>query len=159
MRNLLLLLLLALPCAACAELDPQFGYLRGDEPEPDTDTSDNGAVSFERDIRPILDRLPEDPAGPGCRMCHYKTESEHVGLDLGGLDLTTLGGLRKGGATSGSKIIVPGSPTDSVLIQKLHGTYPFGERMPRSGPPYLPGEEILLIERWIAEGANGADGE
>jgi len=160
-RNLLLLFLLALPCAACAELDPQFGTLRpeDEETQPSSSSGTGGAVSFATDIRPLMDRLPDDPAGPGCRKCHYTTEPTHVGLDLGGLDLTTLGSLRKGGATSGSKIIVAGSPAESVIVQKLHGTYPFGERMPRSGPPYLSGDEILLFEQWIAEGANGADDE
>lgn len=160
MKPPLVFLLLAGSITGCAELDPGFGYLQTRDETPPSETSEtDGAVSFKEDIRPILNRLEDDPAGPGCRKCHYSTESVHVGLDLGGLDLASLGELRRGGATSGSKIVVAGSPEDSVIVQKLRGTYPFGARMPRTGPPYLEDEEIALVEQWIAEGAKGDDSE
>ncbi len=116
-------------------------------------------MSFERDIRPILAREAEDPAGPGCKKCHYSTQSEHIGYDLGALDLATLGSLRKGGTTGGAKIVIPGDPEGSVIIQKLEGTYGYGARMPRSGPPYLRSEEIALVKSWILAGAKGNDSE
>ncbi|MEO7330649.1 MAG: c-type cytochrome domain-containing protein [Minicystis sp.] len=147
----------------CTALDPQFGALAtGSESDMgqgggggDADTH----VRFGRDIRPIFERSIQDPSGPGCKDCHYRTQSMHVGYDLGGLDLSTLGGLRQGGATSGTAILVAGDPDASVIIQKLEGTYGFGARMPRSGPPYLSSAEIGLVRRWISEGAKGADSE
>lgn len=153
-------LLVALPlCAGCGDIEPLVGGPRPASSDDGGGVADGGTVSFARDIRPIFDRFPSDPAGPGCKLCHYRTQSSHVGLDLGGLDLTTLGSLREGGGTSGSKIVVPGRPEESALVQKLKGTYPFGTRMPKSGPPFLSQAEIDLISTWIAQGAKGADDE
>jgi hypothetical protein len=153
----------ALTTTACTALEPDFGALVVRE-DPSTDAGpvpgvDGGAISFARDIRPILARQPDDAAGPGCKKCHYSTESAHVGYDLGGLDLATLGALRKGGTTGGEKIVIPGDPGGSVIIQKLEGTYGYGARMPRSGPPYLRPEEIALVKSWILDGAKGGDSE
>jgi hypothetical protein len=116
-------------------------------------------VRFGRDIRPLLDRSGKDPSGRGCKGCHYATEPMHVGYDLGGLDLSTLGGLRRGGATSGAAIVVAGDPDRSVIVQKLEGTYGFGAQMPRGGAPYWTSADIGEVRRWISEGAKGADGE
>ena len=79
----------------------------------------------------------DDPSGKGCKSCHYSTEASHNGVDLGGLDMTTLRTLREGGGSSGKRIIVPGRPSESALIQKLKGQYPYGGRMPKNGPPLL----------------------
>ena len=73
--------------------------------------------------------------------------------------MSTLGGLRKGGSTTRSTIVVPGNPAASGIVQKLHGTYATGVRMPFSGPPYWSDAQIALVERWIAEGAKGGDSE
>ncbi len=161
-----LLLLASLACAlplsslGCSQVAPLVGseQLR-DAGVVDVTGAEVGQVSFARDIRPILERLPTDPAGPGCKKCHYSSEASHIGLDLGGLDLSSLGTLRQGGGTSGSKIVIPGNPAESAIIQKLRGTYAFGTRMPKSGPPFLSEAEIELISTWIAQGAKGADSE
>ena len=94
----------------------------------------------------------------GCKGCHYRTEPSHNGIDLGGLDLTTLGSLRVGGGSSGRRIVVAGKPAESALVQALHWQYPYSAQMPKNGP-YWKDEEIELVERWISEGAKGADGE
>jgi Planctomycete cytochrome C len=151
-------LLLALT-AGCSAFDPQFGGLlpvadAGAEPD-----EGDGGISFAREIRPLMNRSSTDTDGHGCKRCHYATEPTHVGLDLGGLDLSTLGGLRKGGATSGSKIVIPGDPDGSALVQKLTGTYDFGARMPRDGPAYWADDDIGYVRAWIAAGAKGADSE
>ncbi len=154
MRNerLALLMLVAL-LAACGEFLPETGELQS---EYETDA---GKVSFARDIRPIMNRLKDDPSGPGCASCHYTTSGDHQGIDLGGLDMTSLGSLRKGGITSAGTIAIPGNPDGSAIVQKLRGTYKLGARMPRSGPPYLTDAEIQLFVDWIAAGAKGEDSE
>ena len=50
--------------------------------------------------------------------------------------------------------IIPGDPDNSYLVQKLEGAPGIvGLRMPRSGPPYLTPGQMLIIRRWILEGA------
>jgi hypothetical protein len=156
----------------CSSLDPNTGAaLPPPVDMPDADVSDTGqpeddadpgAVNFGRDIRPLMNR-PSPPKGDtmtpkGCKGCHYRTEPSHNGIDLGGLDLTTLGSLRVGGGSSGRRIVVAGKPAESALVQALHGQYPYSAQMPKTGP-YWKDEEIELVERWISEGAKGADGE
>jgi hypothetical protein len=116
-------------------------------------------ISFRRDIRPLMNRAANDPSGKGCKNCHYSTEANHQGIDLGGLDMATLGALREGGGSTGRRIIVPGKPDESGLVQKLRGIYPYGTRMPKNGPPFWSDADIKLVADWIAEGAQGADDE
>jgi hypothetical protein len=116
-------------------------------------------ISFRRDIRPLLNRAANDPTGKGCKNCHYSTEPNHPGLDLGGIDLATLGAIREGGGSTGKRIIVPGKPDESGFIQKLRGTYPYGTRMPKNGPPYWSDADVKIVSDWIAQGAKGADDE
>ncbi len=177
-RARLLGLVIAVALAAgCAELDPQVGALREDASVAGTDAGDGGdagdgadaghagdagdaaRISFARDLRPLMNRLSTDATGHGCRACHYSTEPSHPALDDIGLDLATLGALRRGGATSGARIVVAGDPAASILVQKLEGTYAIGARMPRDGPAYWSADDIAKVKRWIAEGALGADDE
>jgi hypothetical protein len=107
-----------------------------------------------------MNRGETDPAGPECSHCHYTTMGTQQGIIEGQLDMTTLGSLRRGGKTSqGGRIVIPGDPENSVIVQKLRGTYPVGARMPWSGPPYWTDAEIQLMANWIAQGARGADDE
>ena len=92
-------------------------------------------VSFERDVLPLLERR--------CNKCHHEDEQS------GGLDLTRLETMRRGGDELGSAIL-PGKPDQSPLIQVLTGLKE--PAMPENGDP-LPAVEIDLLRRWIAEGA------
>ena len=160
MRRVLLSFVLAsLGC------DPSFGAERDTvdaaialDPDAALVRADGGLapVNFRREIRPILDRGDGPPAG--CKRCHYPTSSAPQGYEIGGLDLSTLGALQKGGVSSGTRIVVAGDPSASILVQKLEGTYSRGARMPKDLTP-LSTVEIALIRRWIAEGAAGADDE
>ena len=152
------LTLLALALAAC---DPNVGALRElDEAfagsRSTSEGSPDGSVSFARDIRPLLARADGPPAG--CRRCHYKDEPSPQGFQLGGLDLTTLGALRRGGNSGAARIVVPGDPERSLLVQKLQGTAERGARMPKDLRPFSA-DEIGLVKRWIAQGAKGSDDE
>jgi hypothetical protein len=170
---------LAVACAGgCSFLDPSIGPLAGDAAPAidapsllDAGGGDAGAdaadaatdalrpVSFRNDIRPLMNRSNQDPSGHGCKACHYSTQSAHPCLDAVGLDLSTLGTLRRGGNNTGPAIVIAGDPANSKIVQKLRGTFPRGVRMPRDGPPYWSEAQIALVERWIAEGAIGADDE
>ena len=152
---------LALGCSDA--FAPNVGPLRDSAPAP-ADTGSDGAtdgprVSFALEIRPLMNRTETDPTGHGCKRCHYSTEPSHIGLDLAGLDLSTLGALRKGGGTSGRDIVVPGNADKSAIVQKLRGVYPFGTKMPKNGPEFWSDEDIQKVVDWINQGAEGANDE
>jgi len=51
--------------------------------------------------------------------------------------------------------VIPGDPDNSYLIQKIEGAPGIvGERMPRTGGPFLTSGQISIIRQWIARGAN-----
>ena len=177
---------LALILTGCSSLDPSVGPLHverstasvdtpdGQPPATDaaidatdatTDAATDGdarprsGINFRRDVRPLVNRSASDPTGKGCKGCHYSTEASHQGIDLGGLDMATLGALREGGGSTGRRVIVSGKPEESALIQKLRGTYPYGTRMPKNGPPFWSDADVKVVVDWIAEGALGADDE
>ncbi len=156
MRTKLALVALIATCMpACVELEyePEVGALQpiAAEDQPDagvpppvtnrcTDSNPMVSVSFARDIRPITTKSPG-----GCN-CHASNSTS--GFNLGSYDA-----LRRGGTNSGTRIIVPGKPCDSILLQKLGLAPPFGARMPYNGPPYFSAAELVLVRDWIAEGA------
>jgi hypothetical protein len=107
-------------------------------------------VVFARDIRPLINQ--------SCGKCHFPGVQLHMGFDVTRLDLSTLGGLRRGGIDTRFDIVVPYAPEGSALVQKLRGTFAIGQRMPRNGP-YWSESNIELVERWIAQGAKGDDSE
>lgn len=105
-----------------------------------TDSNPIVSVSFSHDIRPVLAKSPG-----GC-SCHSSNTTS--GFNLGSYE-----SLRRGGMNSGTRIIVPGKPCESILFQKLGLAPPFGARMPYNGPPYFSAAELMLVRDWIAEGA------
>jgi hypothetical protein len=115
----------------------------------DVDSDPSVDVKFSADIlAPILD-------GAGhCTHCHSPTGMSPIGYADTGLDVSTYSTLMAGGTRSASSIVIAGKPCESVLVQKLGASPPFGARMPLDGPPYLTAAEIQTIHDWIAEGAS-----
>jgi hypothetical protein len=93
-------------------------------------------VSFNRQIRPILSER--------CIKCHGGVK------EAGGLNLQFREWALKGGK-SGTPAIVPGDPGKSELMARLT-TKDEDDRMPKKSAPLTP-EQIVLLQRWIAEGA------
>lgn len=95
---------------------------------------DSAAVSFTRDVRPILQR--------SCQGCHQPASK------MSGLDLTTHAALMAGGAQGAS--IVPGDADTSLLI-----AYVSGDKKPSMpmGQELLPDEQIAALRGWIEAGA------
>ncbi|TNF37508.1 MAG: hypothetical protein EP329_02980 [Deltaproteobacteria bacterium] len=141
------LVLLVAGLGAC-DLEPDVGpptqYRCIDE-----DSDPSATVSWSRDIAPLLRR-----AQGGCARCHDPASSNPIGVQLSGLDLSSLRATREGGARSGTNIVVPGAPCQSVLYLKVLTGPPFGGRMPLDGPPFLSTTELDLVHDWIAEGAH-----
>ena len=142
---------------ACSSLSPGVGPAVVACTDVDSDPTQT--VSFATQIRPLMDRSATDPTGHGCLVCHYSTQPDHPCTDVSGLDIATLGALRRGGVVSGASIIVAGKPCESALVLKLQGDYATGLRMPKDGPPYWSDDQIQLVKDWIFEGANGEDPE
>ena len=134
----------AFATSACFE-DPDVGELLAGGCKPG-DSDPEIEVSYGRDVQPLFDRSSME-GGCGCH------NSGGVGVQLSGFDMSSLPTMRKGGATSGAKIIVAGDPCGSVLLQKVGSSPAIGARMPLGGPPFWTAEEQLILHEWIAEGA------
>jgi hypothetical protein len=140
---------LALAASAClADLEPDvgaklFNSCTGEDSDPDHD------VAFERDIRlGIMSR-----ADVHCVACHTPDGATPVGVTIGGLDISSYATIALGGRHSAGTLVVPDDPCSSILLQKLGPAPPFGDRMPKDGPPYLTNADAQVIIDWIAEGA------
>lgn len=140
---------------ACSSIEPEVGERLS--ACVDSDSDPNVTVSFKAQIRPLMDGTFATPKP--CMNCHYPSPSRGTmeGLNRTGLNLETLGTLRKGGVHTADDIVVPGQPCKSAIVQKLKGTYA-DARMPKDGP-YWNAQQLQLMIDWIAEGANGADNE
>lgn len=141
-RSTLAVLVLAALSSACME-EPDVGALLAGVCVP-ADSDPDKEVSFALDIEPLMDR----PSAEGGCSCHNSGSSAPSGFDM-----TSLTAMRRGGSTSGAKIIIAGDPCNSVLVQKLSPAPPTGARMPLVGPPFWTDEEQQLLKDWIAEGA------
>jgi len=92
-------------------------------------------VSFDRDIRAILDR---------CVKCHGPGRAR-AGLRLDSRD----GALAR--LESGRRAIVPGHPEQSELLRRVSIPDP-EKRMPLQSKP-LGSEQVEALRRWISDGA------
>jgi hypothetical protein len=129
---------------ACSSLDPDVGALQATACS-DSPIAPDVTVHFTADIVPILKEY--------CYRCH--TPSPYaIGIEIGGLDMSSYTGLRAGGNVAHAHIIVPGSPCQSIIWQKVNPGPPFGNRMPLDGPPYLEDADLDALHDWIAEGAH-----
>jgi hypothetical protein len=139
-------LVLALLLAACGDLDPEVGEDQaavGQACDP-ADSDPGTPVTFDQVRTLILSR-----------RCGCHTIPGGLGQVVGGLDLSARDAVLAGGRhqkSGGAKVVDPGNPCDSLLVQKTGDAPPFGFRMPLSGPP-LSDEDRQLITDWIAEGA------
>ena len=91
------------------------------------------AVTFERDVRPILKAR--------CTHCHGEEEKPKGGVDL------RLRRFMDRSLESGGQVLIPGKPDQSEMVLLIRE----GE-MPKEGKKVSP-EELKVIERWIAQGA------
>lgn len=100
------------------------------------------AVSFRRDVQPILSRA--------CTGCHGGS---------GGLSLEGAGVVanlaRASSCNPNTRRVVPSNPQQSLLWQKLNGTPTCGGAMPRGtqGLKFTAPADFATIEAWISQGA------
>jgi soluble cytochrome b562/uncharacterized membrane protein/mono/diheme cytochrome c family protein len=80
-----------------------------------------------------------------CVQCH------NAGTANGGLDLSTLAGLMKGGQDGPA--ILPGKPSESLLIKRVCLAPDDRKSMPPAPKPPLTSAELSILRAWIASGA------
>lgn len=109
--------------------------------------SSSGAVSFKNDVAPIL-------AG-ACTAagCHSGMKpKEDLALDAT-KSYSELVNVATSQCSGARKLVVPGSPGTSYLMQKLLGVgVCTGTQMPKAGQS-LPQKQLDLISGWICSGA------
>lgn len=102
------------------------------------DPSASAAVDFTRDIAPILSTHCAECHGPNVQKGKVSlTEQAH-----------TLG------TSAWKKVITPGNPDASALIETISGDEP---SMPKKGPKLAPAE-VATLRQWITEGATWPQG-
>ena len=115
------------------------------------DSDPDVSISFRADVLPLFTRI--EPGLAGC-SCHQPTSSNRIGIEVGGLDLSSYSGMSAGGVNSRGSVFIPGDACNSVIVQKTGQGPPFGSRMPFNGPPFLSDRDRQIVIDWIAEGAN-----
>ena len=131
------LFLLILPIAIFTAGCGMFGQMGRVEPRPEVTPAPTvtpgglTTVSYRAVIAPILSK--------NCNVCH----GGQIGLYVDSYD-TLLAGSSRG------KVVIPGDPAKSTLMQRIKGDVQ--PRMPLNRQS-MSGEDIALIETWIREGA------
>ena len=130
---------------AAAGCDQKLSTLAGPTPDLEPTFASVQAQIFES----------TDTAGRrACTTCHTnvgRTPAAGLNLthDAAYNSLINAASTRKPGAT----LVIPGAPDKSYIVSKIEGTSDTGARMPLGGP-YLTEGQILILKRWIAEGAS-----
>jgi hypothetical protein len=142
-RALLLVLMAGLTAMAC---DESLSKLAG--PTPSLEPT---FASVQKEIFETT-----DAAGRvACVNCHTSTGRNPSGgmnlnHDVAYDSIVNAPSARKPGAIR----IIPGDPENSYLVHKVEGRAGIvGVRMPFAGAPFLTDGQILILKRWIANGA------
>jgi hypothetical protein len=138
------LALLALAFAGC---DEKLSSITG--PTPDLNTTFS---SLQRTIFSASDASSR----LACIGCHSDQGRNAAGPGLVLLEGRAYAALvgRPSVGKPGATLVIPGDPDNSYLVKKLEGHPDIaGQRMPRGNGPFLSEGQMLVIRRWIAEGA------
>lgn len=89
-----------------------------------------------------------------CTQCHTnqgRVPAANLNLlpDVAYAQLVGIGSVQRPGAVR----VLAGDAANSYLVQKLEGGDIVGQRMPRTAGPFLTEGQMLIIRRWIDQGA------
>jgi hypothetical protein len=139
--------LLLAPMLALAACDEKLSDLAG--PSPNLQPT---FASIQREVFETTDASGR----AACTQCHTdaggRTPSGGLNLrhDVAYAALVSIASRGKAGAVR----VVPGDADHSYVVDKVEGRPGIvGERMPRTGGPYLTAGQIAIIKRWIETGA------
>lgn len=145
--RLLWLFVCLLPVITLAGCDEKLSDLAG--PTPNLTPT---FASIQKEIFATTD----SSGRTACINCHVAGGAANgTGLFLN--DPATAYSLLVGKASrfaTGQTLVIPGDPDNSYLVKKLEGAAGItGLRMPRNTGPFLTPGQMLVIRRWIQEGA------
>jgi hypothetical protein len=145
MRRFLLFGLCALAVASAA-CDEKLSSITGPTP--------NLAPTLSS-IQQTIFNVTDSSGRLACVQCHSDQGRAPAG-NLVLLEGRSYGQLvgRASTGKPGATLVIPGDPDNSYLVKKLEGASDIvGLRMPRNNGPFLTEGQMLVIRRWIAEGA------
>ena len=132
---------------AAAACDESLSSLAG--PTPNLEPT---FASIQRDIFEVTDSAGR----AACVNCHTDAGGRipQMGLNLRHeVAYANLVGVASRGKPQLQRV-KPGDPDNSYLVHKAQGGPDIvGQRMPRTGGPYLTEGQMLILRRWIALGA------
>ena len=141
--RVLSLLVAAAVFAGTAACDEALSDLTGPTPNLEPTFS-----SIQRDILTATD----SSGRPACTNCH--NGNAFVPGNFTGANAYAALVSARSVERPGLLRVAPGDPDNSYMVHKLEGGPNIaGERMPRGGGPFLSSGQMLVIRRWIAEGA------
>jgi hypothetical protein len=108
-------------------------------PAPGRAGDAGGRVDFNRQVRPILSE--------SCYQCHGPDQNKRKAK----LRLDQREGLFR--SADGVTVVVPGKPDDSELVERIASDDPELQMPPPKSGARLTAEQVGLIKRWVAEGA------
>jgi hypothetical protein len=143
MRRTLCVLLLTFAAYGC---DEKLSDVTG--PTPDLEPT---FTSVQQQIFSSADQAGRQ----SCIVCHTdqgRTPAAGLNLREGAAFQAIVGVASRN--KPGAVFVIAGDPENSYLVQKLEGAPGIvGERMPRTGGPYLTSGQMLVLRRWIQQGA------
>ncbi len=103
----------------------------------------DATIDFQKDIRPILAEHCFQCHGPdsGARQAGLRLDQVPVSQSLSG---------------DGQTVIVPGNPSESVLLKRVSSSNPAQVMPPIDQQNALSEDQISRLTRWIAQGANSS---
>ena len=143
MRRLFILVVVGLISASC---DEALSSITGPTP--------NLEPTFSSIQREIFNQ--SDSSGRlACIGCHSDAGRQPAGglVLLEGRSYQQLVGVASSGKPGATRVI-PGDSENSYLIHKLNGRGDIvGQRMPRGNGPFLEEGQMIVIRKWISDGA------
>ena len=100
----------------------------------------DGAVSYSRDVKPILQA--------NCLSCH---QQGGTGYEASGFSMATYDDLMKG--TQYGPMVIPGDSAGSNLIVLMEGRADPSISMPHGSAEPVSAADIDTLRRWIDQGA------
>jgi hypothetical protein len=145
MKRLLLFTVCTFAGLVCASCDESLSSITGPTPNLEPTLSSIQANIF---------NISDSSGRLACIGCHTDQGRNPAGglVLLEGRSYQQLVGRASTGKPGETRVI-PGDGQNSYLVKKLEGRDIVGERMPRGNGPFLTEGQMIVIRKWIGDGA------